>query len=209
MKAKGKRQKEEFKNESRLVIVGLALAVVSMGCGYQFSGRGEGLPRDLRTVFVQSFVNKSRDVGVEAEIASALRSEFYRQGQLLVVNRVEEADAVLSGVIRSLDSRVVAVNRKDEALQFEMVLVVDMSLRRRTPDEILWRTQGNRIAEVYSGSRGVEVTTSSDFKNRPLNPVDLRQFTDIQLTESLKREAKDRLVQRLARELHQRLVEMF
>ena len=209
MKQKGKIRNPKSKIQNWIPWVGTLLPFLAIGCGYQFSGGGEGLPRDLRTVFVEAFVNRSRDVGVEAEIATALRSEFYRRGQLRIVDRVEEADAVLSGVIRSLDSRVVAVNRKDEALQYEMILVVDTGLRRRTPDEILWRAQGNRIAEVYSGSRGAEVTTSSEFKNRSLNPVDVRQFTDIQLIESVKREAKERLVQRLARELHQRLMEMF
>lgn len=179
------------------------------GCGYQFSGKGEAFPKDVRTVFVEPFVNKTRDVGVEMEITSALRSELHRQGQLQVVDRPESADAVISGVVRSLGSRVVATNRKDEVLQYELSLMVDVSFRRRNPDEVLWRAQGPTLTELYSGSRGAVVTTSSDFKSRNLNTVDVRQFTDIQLTETFSQEAKERLVARFARELHQRLMEMF
>lgn len=198
----------KFKIQNWVMLLGLFF-VVGNGCGYQFSGRAEGFPRDVRTVFVETFVNRSREVGVEGEMTSALRSAFHRRGQLRVVERLDQADAVLSGVVRSLDSRVVAVNRRDEALQYETVLVVDMSLRRRSPDEVLWRTQGTRLTELHSGSRAAVVTTSSDFKTGTLNAADVRRFTDIQLTESLSLEARARLVERFAHELHQRLMEMF
>ena len=179
------------------------------GCGYQFSSKGAEFPKDVKTVFVETFANRSRDMGFESEIASALKSELRQRGQLRVVDRLEQADAILSGVVRSFDSRVLSVNREDEVLQFEMVLVIDMSLRRRVPDELLWRTQGARLSELHSGSRGAIVTSSSDFKTGTLNPGDVRQFTDIQLTETLRQEARERLAEKFARELHQRLMEMF
>lgn len=216
MKDEGRRQKvnSEIRNpkpeiRNVLPILSLFLLLLGSGCGYQFSGRGEGFPQDIRTVFVEPFVNRSHDVTVEKEITSALRSEFHRQGQLQVVERLEEADAILSGVVRSFGSRVVTVNRKDEVLQFEAALILDVSLRRRTPDEVLWRTQGIRLSSLHSGSRGAVVTTSSDFKTGTLNPGDVRRFTDIQLTETLRQEAKEKLMVRAARELHQRLMEMF
>ncbi len=180
-----------------------------VGCGYQFAGRGEGFPKDVKTVFVETLLNRSREVGIESELGSALRSELRQRGQLQIVDNLERADAVLSGVVRSFDSRVVAVNREDEVLQFETVLVIDMNLRRRSPDELLWRTQGARLSELHSGSRGAVVTSSSGFKSGTLNPGDVRRLTDIQLTETLKQEARERLAERFARELHQRLMELF
>lgn len=202
-------QKPKCKIQNCLTVIGILFVLGGMGCGYHFSGRGDGFPKDIRTVFVEPLVNRSRDIGVESEMTSALRSEFHQRGQLRVVDQVEQADAILSGVVRSLDSRVVSVNREDEVLQFEMALVLDMSFRRRNPDEIVWRTQGTRLAEVYSGSRGAVVITSSAFKSGTLNPGDVSRFTDIQLTETLKREAREKLTVRAARELHQRLMEMF
>ncbi|MFQ5683199.1 MAG: LPS assembly lipoprotein LptE [Candidatus Binatia bacterium] len=192
-----------------ILVLGLLLLLVGVGCGYHFSGQGPGFPKDVRTVFVNAFVNKTREVGMDMEIASALRSEFHRQGQLRVVDQVSQADAILSGVVRSLDRRVLSVNRENEVLQFQLALVVDVNLRRRIPDEILWRTRGTRLTEVYSGSRGAVVTTSSEFKTGTLDPRDVPRFTDIQITETLSHDAKVRLVERFAREVHQRLMEMF
>jgi len=190
-------------------VLGLVLVLTGMGCGYRFSPGGEGFPQDVRTLYVEPLVNRSRDAGIDREIAFALRSEFHRQGRLRVVDQAEEADAILSGVVRSLESRVVAGNSKDEALQFETALAVDLSLRRRVPEAVLWRAQGMRLTQLYSGSRGAIVTSSSEFKSGTLNPEDLRPFTDAQLTETLRREARVKLVEGLARELHQRLMEMF
>src|SRR5918996_6497289 len=80
------------------------LALISIvGCGYQFSGRSETFPKDVRTVYVETFLNRTRDVGIEHEMTSALRAELYRRGQLQVVDQIEQADAIVSGVVRSFD----------------------------------------------------------------------------------------------------------
>ena len=208
MKATGNRQ-QAVGTIQNLFSGGLVLLLASMGCGYQFSGRGDAFPKNVQAVFVESFVNRTGEVGMDNEITTALRGELHRWGELRVVDSPDQADAILSGVVRSFDTRVVGTNRRDEALQFETAVVLDMSFRRRSPDELLWRAQGARFAELHSGSRGAAVTTSSDFKSRNLNPADIRQFTDIQLTETLKQEARDRLMERAAHELNLRLMEMF
>ena len=191
------------------MVIGIVLASVGGGCGYQFSTTGEGFPKDVRTVFVAPFVDTTRDVGIDREITSALRSEFRRRGEIRLADRLEDADAIITGVVRSLATRVVSVNKNDEVLQYEVALVVDLSLRRRSPDELLWRTQGIRLVETYSGSRGAVVTTSSKFQRGTLNASDVPQFIDIQLSETLEYRARGQLVEQFARRLYQRVVEMF
>jgi len=181
------------------------------GCGYQFVGESSLLPKEARTIYVEPFVNRSRNVGLDKELTTALRGEFYRRGQLKIVESAEQADLILSGVIRSLvDSTVASVNQDDEVLQYESLLIMDVTLRRREPNEILWRGQGVRLNQVYAGSRAAVVTTSSAFQSTTtLNSRDVSQFTDIQLTELDRRAVRDRLMEQFARELHQRVTEMF
>jgi outer membrane lipopolysaccharide assembly protein LptE/RlpB len=180
------------------------------GCGYQFVGESSLLPKDARTVYVESFVNRSRDVGIEKELTTALRSEFYQRGQLKVVDSLDQADVVLSGVIRSLDSTVSSVNRENEVLQYESVLVLDVALRRREPNEILWRGQNVHLNGVFAGSRSAVVTTSSEFlQSRTLSATDVRRMTDIQLTTGERGVLRDQLMEQFAKELHQRVIEMF
>ncbi len=44
---------------------------------------------------------------------------------------------------------------------------------------------------------------------RPFNSSDVRSLTDIQLTEGERRDVRHRLMERFAKELHQRIMEMF
>jgi hypothetical protein len=180
-----------------------------LGCGYQFSGRSETFPKDVRTVYVETFLNRTREVGIEQEMTSALRGELYRMGQLQVVDQIDQADTILSGLVRSFDTRVTSVNRRDEVLQYESTMSVDLTFRRREPNEILWRGQGIQMTTFHSGSRAAVVTTSSEFRTGTLNAADVRRMTDIQLTETENRQARQDLIESFARELHQRLMQMF
>ncbi len=232
MKKAGRRQKEEGRRDmsveyrvsgvrskrrnlkpetrNRVAELGLLLLLVAAGgCGYGFSAKGEAFPKDVQKVFVETLVNRTREVGVEGDATAALKNELRQKGQLRFVTQLDQADAIVSGVVRTYDSRAVGTNRNDEALQYELTMVLDMTLRRRAPDEVLWRTQGIRFTEIYSGSRGAVVTTSSEFKSRPLNAADVPRFTDVQLTETLKQEARRRLMERAARDMLQRMLEMF
>jgi hypothetical protein len=53
------------------------------------------------------------------------------------------------------------------------------------------------------------VTTSSEFRTGTLNASDVRRLTDIQLTEIESRMVQDQLMERFARELYERVMEMF
>ena len=191
-----------------LLLAGIALIPLG-GCGYQWVGQSSLLPKDAQTVYVEPFINRSRDIGLEKQLTSALRGEFYRRGQLRVVDASEQADIILSGVVRSLETSVASVNRNDEVLQYISVLSLDATLRRREPNEILWRGQALRLAELQVGSRAAVVTTSSEFRTNTLNTNDVRNMTDIQLSESDRRDVREKLMERFAKELHQRLMEMF
>ena len=190
--------------------IGAYLASLSLvGCGYQFAGRSDSFPKDIRSVYVESFLNRTRDVGLGAEITTALRSELYRRGELQLVDQPDRADGILSGTVRSFDTLTASVNQDAEVLQFETTLIVDTTFRRREPSEILWRRQGIRLTEISAGQRAAVVTTSSKFQNQTLNTTNVRNLTDIQLTETESRRMREELMERFARELHQRLMEMF
>jgi len=181
-----------------------------IGCGYQFAGRSDLFPKDIHSVYVEPFLNRTRDVGLGTEITTALRGELYRRGELQLVDEPGRADAILSGVVRSFDSLTASVNQDAEVLQFEATLIVDTTFRRREPSEILWRGQGIRLTEIYAGERAAVVTTSSKFQNQTtLSTTNVRSLTDIQLTETESRRMREELMERFARELHQRLMEMF
>jgi hypothetical protein len=185
------------------------VCLAAMGCGYQLGSGGNVVPRDAQTIFVEPFVNRTREVGIGPEFTTAVRSELYRRGRLRLVESAEQADVILSGVVRGLDSETASVNRHTEALQYEAHLILDVMLRRREPDEILWRGPGLRLTQIYAGSRSALVTTSAEFRAGTFDADEVRRLTDVQLTDSQRRQARDQLMARFAQELYQRVMEMF
>jgi hypothetical protein len=189
-----------------LTLAGLALQA---GCGYRFSADSSVLPKDAKTIFIEPFVNRSRDIGLEKELATAMRGEFYRRGPLRVVNQSDQADVIVSGVIRPLENNVASVNGDDEVLQYAAAMTVDMTLRQRETNAILWSGGGIRLSEYYAGSRAAVVPTSSEFRTGTLNTSDVQRLTDIQLTETERRDTRVQLMERFAKELYQRVMETF
>ncbi len=191
------------------LVLSLALALPAGACGYRFVESGDGLPDDVRTVHVEPFVNRTRVVGLEDGLALALRREMRRQQSPRLAERFEDADAVLSGVIRHYGITDVAVNPSDEVLQLEARLDVEVTLRRRQPREALWPRQVLRLREVYPASRGAVVPSSSDFLRNTLNVGDVRRLTDARLAEDSGAGARNRLLEQFARSVRERMAEGF
>ena len=88
-------------------------------------------------------------------------------------------------------------------------MTVDLSLRRRSDGEVLWEASGLRELEDYSVAAGIVVPSTSQFQRGTLAVGDLRRLTDIQLAETEKRLAIDRLVRTLVRDVHDRILDDF
>lgn len=184
------------------------LAVCLAGCGYQFAGTASRLPEEIRTVAIGPIANGTREIGLEKALIDVLEDEINGRGRLQVAAE-GGGDAVLAGTIRSYETRPVAFTRTDEVLQYQASVIVDLELRRSDNGKALWRTRGLREVEDYSAIPGVVVTGSSQFQRQTLNASDLPNFTDIQLSEGQRREANERLLESIGREIYNQMMEDF
>ena len=192
-----------------LLWVSLAVVLLAGGCGYRFVDSNAALPDDVVTVYVEPFINRTRVVGLEDGLALALRRELMAQPRPRLAERPEDADAILSGVIRSYGIRNVSVNRFDEVLQVEARFDAEATLRRRQPKEVLWARQVIRLREVYDAARGAVVPGSSGFLEKALNLEDVSRLADARLAEDSRTRARKRLLERFARLVRQRMAEGF
>ena len=187
----------------------VGLALFAAGCGYHFAGGGRTFAPEVRTLGVATFANETREVGVEKRLALAIEREFSMRGPLKVVNDPTSADLVLKGTVREVQDRPTAFNREDEVLMYQTTFVLDLTLRKRSNGELVWEAHNLRAASDYESVASVIVTTSSDFRRTTLNPEDLGAFTDIQLAESRRRQAVERNVAILARDVYEQIMEDF
>ncbi len=189
----------------------LALGAVLMvwGCGYHFSGGGRTFAPELRTIGVEALENDTREAGLEKRVALAIEREFAMRGPFRIAAAPSAGDVVLSGTLRQAVDRPVAFNSKDEVLTYQTILDLDLELRRRDTGALLWQAKGLRQTGDFESVASVIVTTSSDFRSSTLNAEDLGAFTDIQLAESRRRQTIDRLLQSLAHDVYDQIMEDF
>jgi hypothetical protein len=185
------------------------LGAAALGaCGYRFAGTGNRLPSDVHTISLGPLQNLTREIGLEKQLLEALEDEVSSRGRLTVVAQ-GQGEVILSGVIRDYLNQPIAFSAQDEALQYQASVGVDLQLRRRDNGKLLWKSQGQREAQAYSAVPGVVVTSSSQFQSTTLNAQNVNQFTDISLSESQRRQANEALVDTLARDVYNQMMEDF
>jgi hypothetical protein len=195
-----------MRNVRAYAAVALALAA---GCGYGFNAGGRTFAPELHTIGIEALSNDTREAGLEKKIALAIEREFAMRGPFHIASKPSEGDLLLSGTLRQAVDRPVAFNSKDEVLTYQTMLMLDLELRRRDNGQLIWEAKGLRETGDFESVASVIVTTSSEFRSGTLNAEDLGAFTDIQLAESRRRETQARLLQSLAHDVYDQIMEDF
>jgi hypothetical protein len=193
----------------RISASALTVLVVLAACGYRLSGTGTRVPGGIRSVSVGEFENRSRVHGLDRKIVFSLEREVFRRGRLRLEEDPDAGEAVFTGTIREFTTHPVAFDADDEALQYEAELRIDVVLTRREGGEVLWEAAGLEAIEEYSVSQVIVVPGSSQFQQGTLDLDDLAKLTDIQLAETEKRLAIDRLVDSIVSDVHDRILDDF
>ena len=80
-------------------------ALFQFACGYVFQSRQNTLI-DVKTVYIEPFLNNSYRSNVGYMLANALSREFVRSGKLIVVNDRSKADSIIKGIVLSANSDI-------------------------------------------------------------------------------------------------------
>lgn len=191
--------------------LGLLVIVALAGCGYHLAGEQLALPEDVHSLSVGTLVNRSREHGLEKNLAFALEQEIHERGHFRMIEDPGGGDAVLSGVIRDLQVRPVAFDANDQALQYDITVILDLTLTRKDDGRVLWHVTGLQESDEYSANSRVVVTSSSQFQRGTLNARDVQdpEFTHVQLAETERRRAIARLLSQAVRDIYNQMVENF
>jgi hypothetical protein len=158
---------------------------------------------------VTTFRNQTREAGLEFDVQEALEDEVARRGSFQIVPK-DQAEAVLEGVIQSLQLRPIAFSNTDEAVQYETIVTVSAVLKDPRNEMILWRVTNLTENDSYGAVPQTVVVQSSQFQEQStLNQANLLQLTDVQLSEAQKREALERVVDNISRDVYNSMVENF
>lgn len=188
-------------------------------CGYHIHGTQPTLPSDVRTIGVGSIDNRSREHGLEKELAFAFEREVFVRRHYRLADSPGGADALLTGTIREVTRQPVAFDEDDQAVQYEVRMRLDFTLTRQRDGTTLWSVRDLREFDEYTSNPEVVVTSSADFQRGNLDIKNLRrtddeipdelQISTIQLAEYERQRALDRLLQRTVRDVYDRIIEGF
>jgi outer membrane lipopolysaccharide assembly protein LptE/RlpB len=95
-----------------LAAAALAAALVAGGCGYHVAGRGASLPAGWKTIAVPALVNRTHRYRVEQRLTEALIHELLARTSYRIVQNENDADAVLTGAITSIDANALLFDTK-------------------------------------------------------------------------------------------------
>jgi len=125
-----------------LVIACLVLAA----CGYRFSGHGE-FPFGIKRVCILVFENRTSQMDVEKFFGDDLINEFLKDKRVTITGK-DEADAVLAGVIKSMERETISRRGSHQSAERRVRLVMDLTLTN-TEGQTLWRQEGLSDSEAY------------------------------------------------------------
>jgi len=76
-----------------------AVLLFSAGCGYHVAGRGDLVPKNIKTIAVPAFQNVTTRYQLARMLPEDIAAEFLTRTRYRVVSDPEKADAVLTGAV--------------------------------------------------------------------------------------------------------------
>jgi outer membrane lipopolysaccharide assembly protein LptE/RlpB len=192
------------------VAVAAALLLGLADCGYHFPGEGRTLPGGATSIYVAKFENRTRDAGLENYLLESMQAEVSRRGQFTLTKNRADAQLALEGAILSLDTVPVAFTSNDQAVQYQTFMTISAALKNTKSGATAWRISALRETDSYGAVANTVVTDAPGFLSTSgLNPNDLAQLSDVQVSEAQQGEALDRVLENTSRDLYNAMVENF
>jgi outer membrane lipopolysaccharide assembly protein LptE/RlpB len=115
-------------------------------CGYRFVGSGS-FPAGIKSVSIPILENRTSETGMENIITNDLIYEVTRDKKVALTSR-SEADALLSGVIKSMSIETISRRGTHSPLERRVTVTVDLKLT--VPDgRVIWSASGVSANEAY------------------------------------------------------------
>lgn len=167
---------------TRLLLPLLISVLAASGCGYRSLLGGAEAARGgdaggetaepQASLAVLTLRNDSPEPWLDRIVSDAMRREMSARGRFDLIDEPDQADLVLRGRIRPLETRAKSFSTFVSALEYEVTLVLDVEIVRSTGASI--RLDEGMLSEtdVYFASADIEVTRSNRLET-------LRRMSDL------------------------------
>jgi outer membrane lipopolysaccharide assembly protein LptE/RlpB len=121
------------------------------GCGYHLIGATSSLPARLQKLYVAPLVNQTSRAEVDQRLTEQISQEWVRRGRFQLVSNSDQADAVLSGTVVSVNVNPVQFDQVGRATEYQLTVVADIQLVDRTGPKpiVLWHDKNFSLSQAY------------------------------------------------------------
>jgi len=140
----------------------ILLLVLLAGCGYRFSPGGEHIDKDIRTVYVDNFANRTSEANVENVFRNSFIDQFRKSSRFKIAESKETADAVVRGNINALSSSHLSYSAVDVAKEDRATAVMELIFEERVSKKIIWSNMAFSWYADYAVSSANPATTDAN-----------------------------------------------
>jgi len=126
----------------------LLCAFLLIACGYQFAGSGS-FPEGVNYIFIEVIENRTSKIGVERVVTNQIIFEFSKRRESSLVNKLDQADAILKGSINSIRTQTISRLDSSVANEREVTMTVNLKLIKRDGGAVIWAANGLSDREAY------------------------------------------------------------
>lgn len=137
----------------RMFILAVMLVTI-IHCGYRFNNDERSFP--VKHLFIGILKNRSIETGMENMLTNDLIYEFSRRTTTVLTDK-EDADAVLSGVIKSMRIETIARTDIHTSIDRRVMLTIDLNLVDRE-GKIIWSSGEMTESEAYGVTPDKRIT---------------------------------------------------
>jgi outer membrane lipopolysaccharide assembly protein LptE/RlpB len=132
----------------KIIFLILFLLILVSGCGYRFSGTG-AFPENTESIFIPILENRTSESRLEKLITDDLIYEFTKNRKDILAGSIDDADAVLYGIIHSIS--IETISRDDPNTSSERSVKLSVDIKLVVPEgRVIWQVKGITADMAYN-----------------------------------------------------------
>jgi outer membrane lipopolysaccharide assembly protein LptE/RlpB len=127
-----------------------AVLLFTAGCGYHVAGRGDLVPKNIKTIAVPAFQNVTTRAELARMLPEDIAKEFLTRTSYKVVSDPEKADAVLTGALVNFVSFPTTYDAaQGRATGVQAVVTLRLTLTDRATNTAIFNRPSQEFRERY------------------------------------------------------------
>lgn len=145
------------------ILIALLLLMPLSGCGYSLAGRGSFLPASIKVIGVPLFTNNTNIYELERRVTDKVRAEFAGRGKYRVEPTTTGVDAILSGVISSVNFSPAATNQQGLGTRYVLTMTASIEFTNVADNKVIWSNPSMQFREEFDLSSTAAATDAGAY----------------------------------------------